>query len=57
MVIKVIEHGNTHRRKRCEKCGCVFEFGKADIKQFMPDDILRVYCPECGAAIGAGALS
>ena len=49
-MIKVVKHGNTHRRKRCEDCGCVFGFDKVDGILYL-DDIHRLRCPECGAVI------
>ena len=50
-MIKVIEHGNTHRRKRCEDCGCVFEFDKVDVILCLDNEIKRLRCPECGKMI------
>ncbi len=55
-MIKVIEHGNTHQRKRCEDCGCVFEFGIFDTKCYPgTGDVRVVNCPECGEVIAVEA--
>ncbi len=50
-MIKIIENGNTHQRKRCEVCGCVFEFDKVDTKLYPTVNDYRLSCPECGAVI------
>lgn len=50
-MIKIIEHGNTHRRKRCEDCGCVFEFDNVDFRYYPSTEDYRMLCPECGAVI------
>ncbi len=50
-MIKIIENGNTHQRKRCEVCGCVFEFDKVDIKLYPTEYNYKLNCPECGAVI------
>ncbi len=50
-MIKIIENGSTHQRKRCEDCGCVFEFDKVDMKLYPTVNDYRLSCPECGAVI------
>ena len=50
-MIKIIENGNTHHRKRCEVCGCVFEFDKVDTKLYPTANDYRLSCPECGSVI------
>ena len=49
-MIKIIENGSTHQRKRCEKCGCVFEFGIEDANYYSGKKRF-INCPECRAVI------
>lgn len=45
-MIKVIKHGNTHKRIECPRCGCIFEFTGDDV---YPVGLGKhmVECPEC----------
>lgn len=31
--MKIIEHGDTNKRKTCRKCKCIFEYDLNDIKE------------------------
>ena len=53
-MIKVLVHGDQYRIRKCDRCGCVFEFEDEDIKSTQgwykgfKTDLEYVTCPECG---------
>lgn len=55
--MKVIRHGNTLKRTKCNKCNCEFEYRQIDIKnspyRYKGMQYVEKFlqCPECGEKI------
>lgn len=52
--MKILKHGNTYKKMKCDNCNCVFKYTKADIKYILKDYSLaecclidNIECPEC----------
>lgn len=48
-MIEIIKHGNTHKKIKCEECGCEFFFTEADAYLYESCREMKygVKCPEC----------
>ena len=47
----IIKHGVNPQTNTCGRCGCIFSYNNADVKNFYDNDYadarLAVMCPEC----------
>lgn len=47
--MEIIEHGTTHKQKKCKYCNCKFAYSQKDIKINLQSEYYDNYvnCPEC----------
>lgn len=50
-MIKVIMHGNAHKRTECKSCKCEFEYDLADVVDDGWSGLEYLFCPECGEEV------
>lgn len=52
--MKILKHGNTLKKAKCDRCNCEFEYRQIDIKvnpyQYKGIQYVESFlqCPECG---------
>ena len=50
-MIKVVLHGNAHKKTECKRCKCEFEYDLADVIDDGWNGMGYLFCPECGEEI------